>query len=334
MEEKDKQTAMVTVVIPTYNQKPEFLSACIESVINQVYTNIEIIIADNHSDNGTSQLMAAYEQKDSRIKLVKPPQHLSLVKNFAFAAKQVKTKYFSFLSSDDWVYPYWLQKMLPAVINNDVAWAYGEVETMDIDLQKLNYFYRRKLLPTGLYTAKQSFNRFITLDECGWMPGDIINTAIYFEAGGIDQEGVAYCADLSLGFKLHEKGSVYYLNELVARNRQWYFKDGKVDSRRSVKEVSDFVNIYAIAEKSELLLSLLPQGQQTVNRWKKHYAIKFARILFVEYALAATSKEERNSAADHILQLNNSLSTRLYLLISKNQRLCRWLYSIYTRIKK
>lgn len=334
MEEKDKLAAIITIVIPTYNQRPEFLIECIESVINQTYRAIDIIIADNHSDNGTEKLVLSYAEKDDRITLLKPPSHLSLVDNFAFAAKQVRTDYLSFLSSDDWVYPDWLQKMMPAVIDTDVAWAFGEVEATDIGLKNINYLYRQGLLPTGVYTAKESFNRFIKLDECGWMPGDIIKTSAYFEAGGIAQKGVVYCADLALAFMLHEKGSVYYLNDIVAKNRQWYFNDGKIDSKRSVREISDFVSIYKIAEKSDVLLSFLPTGKKTIGYWKKHYAIKFSRILVVDFASGNISMEERILAAQHILQLNDSLPVRVYLAISKNQQICKWFYKLYKLRKK
>ena len=262
MEEKIKPTALITIVIPTYNQKPEFLTACIESVLNQTYHAFELIISDNHSSNGISEIIKDYTARDKRIRLVMPDEHIDLIQNFAFAANYVKTSYLSFLSSDDWVYPDWLESMMPEVIKNDVDWAYGEVEAVDISLTKINYLYRRMQLPTGVYTAKNSFKRFITLNECGWMVGDIIKTAVYAGVGGIVHEGVVYCADLALAFKLHERGSVYYLNKTVAKNRQWYFTDGKVDSRRSVKEISDFVSIYSIAEKSDILLSYLAGGQQ------------------------------------------------------------------------
>ena len=335
MEEKNNQPgALISVVIPTFNQKPKFLSECIESVINQAYDNIEIIIADNHSTNGTDIMIAAYASRDKRIRLVMPDKHLTLAENFAFAATHVKTPYLSFLSSDDWVYPDWLSNMMPGVINNDVVWAYGEIEATDITLKKINYVYRKMLLPTGVYPARESFNRFITLVECGWMVGDIIKTSTYFDVGGIIHKDITYCSDFALAFKLHEKGNVYYLNTIVAKNRQWFLQDGKVDSNRSVKEIADFAYIYEIAEKSKILNSFLPQGQTTIEQWRKYYSIVFAKILIIDFAEKRTDKADRDLAAKNIMQLHSSLAVRIYLMISRNQYLCSWFYSIYKRIKK
>ena len=51
---------LVSIIVPVYNQRPDFLRECIESVINQTYTNIEIIISDNHSTNETPEVLNTY----------------------------------------------------------------------------------------------------------------------------------------------------------------------------------------------------------------------------------------------------------------------------------
>ena len=57
---------LVSVVIPTYN-RAHTLSRAIESVISQTYTNWEMIIVDNHSTDGTNDLIKSYQNKKIRL---------------------------------------------------------------------------------------------------------------------------------------------------------------------------------------------------------------------------------------------------------------------------
>ena len=107
---------LVSVIIPTYNQRPDYLRQCIDSVIGQTYDNIEIIVSDNHSTSQPSRdVLTAY--KDRRLRVIKPPQHMDLVPHFQWASEQASGGYISFLSSDDWleknVWTNWLNLYMP-----------------------------------------------------------------------------------------------------------------------------------------------------------------------------------------------------------------------------
>ena len=58
---------LVTVGLPTFNRK-NLLERALNSVLNQTYKNIDILVSDNHSDDGTEEIMLEYAKKDSRIR--------------------------------------------------------------------------------------------------------------------------------------------------------------------------------------------------------------------------------------------------------------------------
>ena len=60
--EKDK----VSVVVPIYNVE-NYLEECIESILNQTYSNIEVILIDDGSTDGSGALCDEYKKKDKRI---------------------------------------------------------------------------------------------------------------------------------------------------------------------------------------------------------------------------------------------------------------------------
>ncbi len=62
-----KQEKKLSVIIPTYNSET-YLKQAIDSVLNQTYTNIELIIVDDNSQDGTRQIVLDYAKKDERVK--------------------------------------------------------------------------------------------------------------------------------------------------------------------------------------------------------------------------------------------------------------------------
>ena len=57
----------VLIIIPTFN-RPQYFSIALESVINQTYRNLKIIVSDNSTNDETEKLIQPYIERDSRIK--------------------------------------------------------------------------------------------------------------------------------------------------------------------------------------------------------------------------------------------------------------------------
>ena len=102
---------MVSVVIPTHN-RVDLLPRAIESVLNQTYKDIELIVVSDGSTDGTDELMGNYAN-DSRIKYInyKPAKGGNFARNTVFDA--AKGEYVAFLDDDD--------EWLPTKIEKQVA---------------------------------------------------------------------------------------------------------------------------------------------------------------------------------------------------------------------
>jgi len=92
---------LVSIVIPVYNQKIQYLQEALESALNQTYTTIEVIVSDNHSTNDVPAYLASVE--DDRLRVKKPEQFLPMAQNFQFAADQATGEFVVFLCSDDYL---------------------------------------------------------------------------------------------------------------------------------------------------------------------------------------------------------------------------------------
>lgn len=92
---------LVTVVIPVYNVKP-YLRKCVKSVINQTYENLQILLIDDGSTDGSGTMCDKLGQEDSRIQVIhKANSGLGLTRNVGI--EKAKGRYITFVDSDDYL---------------------------------------------------------------------------------------------------------------------------------------------------------------------------------------------------------------------------------------
>ena len=91
----------VSVIVPVYKAE-SFLSNCINSILNQTYRDLEVILVDDGSPDFSGQICEEYAEKDGRVKVIHQ-------KNAGAAAarncglKAAAGKYIAFVDSDDWI---------------------------------------------------------------------------------------------------------------------------------------------------------------------------------------------------------------------------------------
>lgn len=95
------ETPLISILVPVYNVE-KYLAECIDSITNQTYKNIEIILVDDGSTDNSGAMCDEYAKKDSRIKVIhQENQGLATVRNVSVAA--ATGDYIGFVDSDDFV---------------------------------------------------------------------------------------------------------------------------------------------------------------------------------------------------------------------------------------
>lgn len=105
---------LVSVVIPSYNHA-QYIKRAIKSVIDQTYTNWEVLVVDNNSKDNTDSIVKAFN--DKRIKLIKVQNNGIIALSRNKGIKEAKGEYISFLDSDDWWYSNKLELTVKALGN-------------------------------------------------------------------------------------------------------------------------------------------------------------------------------------------------------------------------
>lgn len=92
---------LISVIVPCYNVE-EYLPKCVESILNQTYRNLEILLVDDGSPDRSGEICDEYAVKDTRIKVIhKENGGLSDARNVALDV--MKGEYVTFIDSDDYV---------------------------------------------------------------------------------------------------------------------------------------------------------------------------------------------------------------------------------------
>lgn len=89
----------VTVVVPTYNRASSFLPEALQSALNQIYQNFQIIIFDNCSKDDTKGVVHSF--RDNRIEYYRHSQNIGMQRNWRFALTYPQTEYVALLEDDN-----------------------------------------------------------------------------------------------------------------------------------------------------------------------------------------------------------------------------------------
>ena len=98
---------MISIIIPVYNVE-KYLAKCIDSILNQTFTDWELILIDDGSIDQSGKICDEYTDKDNRIKVIhKKNEGVSKARNTGIIL--AKGEYLCFVDSDDWIAPTYLQ---------------------------------------------------------------------------------------------------------------------------------------------------------------------------------------------------------------------------------
>ena len=94
---------MITIIVPVFNVE-QYLPKCVDSIINQTYSNLEILLIDDGSQDRCGEICDEYAKKDSRIQVFHTKNRgLSVARNLGL--QEAKGEYIGFVDSDDWIEP-------------------------------------------------------------------------------------------------------------------------------------------------------------------------------------------------------------------------------------
>ncbi|OFN97223.1 glycosyl transferase [Streptococcus sp. HMSC074B11] len=151
---------LVSIVVPVYNVE-NYLKKSIESILNQTYKNIEILLVDDGSTDSSGQICDSFSKVDPRIRVFhKANGGLSDARNFGI--KQMEGRYVAFIDSDDYISKDYVWKLYSSIKNNDSEVSICSFSLVDEKGEKI----KDELLDSGeeCLSGKQILEKVLTAD--------------------------------------------------------------------------------------------------------------------------------------------------------------------------
>lgn len=127
---------LLSVIVPVYNIKREYLERCITSICNQTYRNLEILLVDDGSTDGSGTICDEFAEKDSRIRVFhKENGGSSSARNLGI--ENATGEYLGFIDSDDFIEPDMYELLANAIQKHRVKMAQISRDEIDEEGNKL-----------------------------------------------------------------------------------------------------------------------------------------------------------------------------------------------------
>jgi teichuronic acid biosynthesis glycosyltransferase TuaG len=163
----DTLKTLVSIIMPSFNSEKHIFNA-IQSVINQIYTNWELIIIDDYSSDNSISIIKDFISRDSRIKLIELLKNSGPANARNIGVLNSMGEFMAFIDSDDLWLPEKLSKQISYMISNNFTFTctgYNKINDLGKSLNhhvipKSSYSYNQLLLScpgnsTVVYNAKE-----------------------------------------------------------------------------------------------------------------------------------------------------------------------------------
>ena len=229
----------VDILLATYKSNVNYLKKQIDSILNQTYENICLIISDDNSqDEELKKVLEEYAEKDHRIQLYFQEKNIGYIKNFGFLLEKSTSEYIMYSDHDDIWYPEKVEKSLKELVEEDVDLVYVNCRQIDQNdtVIKKSYF-KYKNMPLIYGKSKLAISRCIGIGCSQIFTKNVKDKMIPFKESVMahdwlaafianEQKGLAYIEEPLFCYRLHTD-NVFGGRNLNQNLAKWKEKNGK-----------------------------------------------------------------------------------------------------------
>lgn len=192
---------MISVIMLSYNNV-RFLMESIQSVLNQTYTDWELVISDDGSTDGSWEIAQAMEKKHKKIKAFQTSERLGIPKNRKFAFEKIKGEFFCHLDGDDALFPYTLSTLIDNIKNFDMV--FSDMVWIDENGKNIQYYQ----------------NESVEIKDLGYRHITLFRKSVYDKLQGYNDQLKHYCEDGDLFMQFAEKKNYKLIPQVLYKFRQ------------------------------------------------------------------------------------------------------------------
>lgn len=282
---------LVSIIVPVYNVE-SYLIKCINSILNQTYKNLEIILVNDGSTDSSGEICEQYSKIDNRIKVIhKENGGLSDARNFGI--KTAKGKYILFVDSDDYIEENAVEKLLEVSEKKNLDVVCGNsIKISDYNKRTMFGGVNENIVKTGLDYLVECINnkRFSAPVWLRMYRADLIkNNNLYFKKGLL-HEDENWTPKVLLKANRVAYINFSFYNYIIRKNSITQKKDKTKNIKDIIYTCNELEKIYNslnISEKhknilkdylARLYMNTCTYGEFDINFYKKLVNKKFPLV--------------------------------------------------------
>ncbi len=280
----------VTVCLPTYNSG-EFLTQAIDSVLGQTFTDFELIISDDCSNDNTPEVIRSYLKQDSRIRYLQNSKNLGLFANWNRCLESASGEYITVFAQDDVMLPKNLEQKVKILDKyQNVGLVASSIMVVDGENNYLNWDwanYAEDKLVNGEEWVRKNLGEANPI--C--CPFVLMRRQVLEKVGGKFNDNYAFAADLELWLRIGLVADLYFVKEILGYYR-WH-------PGNKTHSFNDFYQVEEHLQICSNLIDSLNLSDSELNHWESEVLSR--TVKWVSYYRIYHHLEKRNF--DGVLKL-------------------------------
>lgn len=315
-----------SIILPCYNVE-KYLAKSLDSVLNQTFSNFELLVVIDGSLDASQQIAEEYALKDRRVRvLIKENGGLSDARNYGL--ERAKGEFIYFMDSDDWIEPTLLEENLKIIEGENLDFvAFGYIQDNEDALG--NVVKTSEILPKVSYWEKGDLDIIIDghhLGLLGYAWNKVYRKSFLDQHNFRFQKGISLVEDIlfnapiykqSTKIRFNQKGYYHYLNRPVSTLMKSFHPEHLTWKKKKDTALSTFMEEWKIKNRNTIL------ANNYINGFRESIHSLFA----YENQLSESNKRDYidlmyndELTLKRILHFQkNSLKDRMYYLLVKNK---------------
>ena len=325
------ETLKLSVIIPVYNTE-QYVRKCLDSVLQQGWKNLEVIVVDDCSPGNISEIMEEYQRKYSCFKFIQHDKNKGLFQARITGLKACTGDYFAFMDSDDYLGIDVYRAMMEKAISEE-----ADIVTTDhLEVMEDGSFYAPHHMLSQLnwnLTGKELLDYLMGqrgLDYGWWVVWNKVYARSIWEKSRAILETVnehlIMCEDVAYSTTFFCNA-----NHLVSTHHYYYYYNRKQDSstiktpdyKKFIKSLSDVQLAFSIARKSLCAAGEWEKRKIDWEQWRNSIIQTWERLLRQDRLLSKHEQYEVKKVIDNFLinpELNKCNLDRTFCASGSNHK--------------
>jgi glycosyltransferase involved in cell wall biosynthesis len=290
---------LISCIIPAYNIE-KYIARCLESVISQSLTNLEIIVINDCSTDGTLEIINEYALKDTRIKVITNEKNSGLSYSRNIGLENASGQYIHFLDGDDFIKHNTYEELYKKTLETPLDIIIFDYYKYSEKNGKISATKKRKITPQIIYSTINDKKKLLNSGVVAW---NKIYSNKFLQNNNLRFINGVYYEDIPFFWR-----SIILAEHVLYLNKPFYFYSQRDNSIMkdsiNLKKMSDILFVM-LKVKKFLIDSNLYQDFEAI------FTIKFIKTIIIFYSKLQEYQEEFfHRISDEFNLLNSSFAKK------------------------